>query len=462
MLSMNPSSESTNSSPMNGATAIPKVFDLYGAYRLGSYLTIWISYLVFMAANAPRGVEWLAWHLQRIYNAVQYLKINGYFSSYGFSIWSSCQDCGLSVSEWVDKIYLSSSALKLLPYIFLNHFWGFDALQKYGPQIDRLVIFIAAATAAELIIICVHRYSSLSSYFVGVVSFLLFTTAPWTYKMLLSSWAEVYFLPFLLLGMLCFAQGRNRTGLVMLFFAGFFHYQWVLAVAGLYGLLFFGSLYFKRDAQSKQYLPYYGRTVSGALSIMFTLVVWVPFEAAMRWLALRNMEGAEGSSLLLRMGISGDDIHNGGLLGSLQFLGGNRVTHCLADYSSGALTANLMDGITMYNCVLSIGGMLMLSLSAIVGLVILLKKSAPAKWIVFPLVYALLLFITILQQSLSAHLMGYSYIFSFLFAAGIVGLMVFLTQFIRSSTLKIVLSIPCVVGIVLLSIRVSMLTGVNG
>ena len=440
----------------------PRILDSHGAIRLGSYLTIWFSYLTFMSSYAPRGINWLSWHLQRIYNAVEYIKVNGYFSSYGFSIWSSCQDCGYAVSEWADKIYLSSSAFKLFPYSFLNHFLGFDALQKYGPQIDRLVIFIAAVTVAELIIICVHKYSSVPAYFVGVVSFVLFATAPWTYRMLLSSWAEVYFLPFFLLGMLLFAHGRHRTGLVMLFFAGFFHYQWALAVAGFYLLLFLGSHCFRRDSQSMQYLPSYGRTVRGIMSIMFVLVVLVPIEGALRWLALRNLESASGSSLLFRIGISGDDTHNGGLLGALQFLGGNRGTLCLADYGSGVLSANLMDGITRYNCILSIGSMLLLSLAAIAGLVIIIKRSLPAKWILFPLMYALLLFITILQQSLSVHLMGYSYIYSFLFAAGIVSLIVFLTQFIGSETLKIILLIPCVTGIVFLSIRVSMLTGLNG
>ena len=447
---------------VNTPIATPRIFDSRGGIRLGSYLTIWFSYLTFMTSHAPRGINWLSWHLQRIYNAVQYVKVNGYFSSYGFSIWSSCQDCGFAVSEWVGKIYASGSVFKLFPYIFLNHFWGLEALQKYGPQIDRLVIFVAAAAAGELIIICVHKYSSIPAYFVGVVGFVLFTTAPWTYRMLLSSWAEVYFLPCFLLGLLFFAHGRSRTGLVMLFFAGCFHYQWALAVAGLYGLLFLGSQCFRRDSQSKQYLPSYARTVSGMLFLIFVMVVLVPFEGALRWLALQNMESASGSSLLFRMGISGDDVHSGGLLGALQFLGGNRVTLCLADYGSGILSANLTDGITRYNCILSIGSMLLLSLSAIVGLVILLKKSAPAKWIVLPLVYALLLFVTILQQSLSAHLMGYSYIFSFLFAVGIVSLMIFFAQFIGSSTMKVVLSIPCVVGIVFLSIRVSMLTGVNG
>jgi hypothetical protein len=444
------------------STTTPRIWNSHGVIRLGSYLAIWFSYLTFMSSHAPRSTNWLSWHLQRIYNAVEYIKVNGYFSSYGFSIWSSCHDCSYEVSGWADKIYLSSSAFKLFPYSFLNHFWGFEALQIYGPQIDKLVLLIAAVTAAELIIICVHKYSSVPTYFVGVVSFVLFTTAPWTYRMLLSSWAEVYFLPFFLLGMLLFAHGRHRTGLIMLFFAGFFHSQWALAVAGLYAFLFLGSQFFGRDYQSKQYLPSYGTTGRGFMSIMFALVVFVPLEGVLRWLALRDLESASGSSLLLRIGISGDDIHNGGLLGALQFLGGNRGTLCLADYGSGVLSENLIDGITRYNCILSISSMLLLSLAAIAGLVIIIKKSVPAKWILFPLMYALLLFITILQQSLSAHLMGYSYIFSFLFAAGIVSLMVFLTQFIGSQTLKIILSIPCVVGIVFLSIRVSMLTGLNG
>ena len=75
--------------------------------------------------------------------------------------------------------------------------------------------------------------------------------------------------------------------------------------------------------------------------------------------------------------------------------------------------------------------------SMVVGVIILLKHSTPAKWIVFPLGYALLLFVTLLQQSLSVHLQGYSYIFSLLFAVGMVGLMVYFSQFIRSSVISI-------------------------
>ena len=439
----------------------PRIFDSYGVTRLGSYVAIWFSYLNFMSSHAPLGVDWLPWHLQRIYNSVEYVKLNGYFSSYGFSIWSSCQDCGFAVTEWAGKIYLSSSVFKIFPNIILNHFWGFDALQKYGPQMDKLVIFIAAFATAELIIYCVHEYSSFSTYFVGIVSFVLFATAPWTYRMLVSSWLEIYFLAFFLLGMLFFTRCYKKSGLAMLFLAGFFHYQWALAVAGLYCFLYFGA-HFLADSSTKQFLPCNARMIGGLAVIVAALSISSMFEVGGRWLIMQYVENTTGSSLLYRIGISGDDIHNGGLIGALQFLGGNRVTLCMVDYGSGILPANLTDGITRYNCFLSIGSMILLSLFAILGIVILLKKSTAAKWVIFPLLFALMLFITILQQSMSAHLMGYSFIFSLLFAAGIVSLMICLAQFIGSSTLKIVFAIPCVAGIVILSVRVSMLTGVNG
>ena len=47
---------------------------------------------------------------------------------------------------------------------------------------------------------------------------------------------------------------------------------------------------------------------------------------------MNEMETTVGTSILTRIGISGDDFHNGGLLGSLQFLGGNRITACLIDF----------------------------------------------------------------------------------------------------------------------------------
>lgn len=431
--------------------------------RLGSYLAIWVGYLAFMATHAPRGIDWLSWHLQRVYSAVQYLKINGYLSSYGFSIWTTCQDCSLAAAEWHDKIYLSSTALKLTPYIVLNHFWGMEALQRYGPLIDRTVIFVAAAVAAELVIRSVRSYSPAPpSYVVGVGFFALFAAAPWTYKMLLSSWFEIYFLMFFLAGLLSFAHERNRQACVMLLLAGMFHYQWAVAVATLYVLLFLISAGVEDGRNSIAYEPPFAKRPHGRVAIVLALILPALTELALRLLAQQSFNSSDGSPLLTRIGVSGSDMHNGGLLGALQFLGGNRITLCLAERGAGGGLGSLNDAITSYNCILSIAGMATVSLTAIVGVVVLVKKSTPAKWMIFPLAYALLIFVTMLQQSMSAHLLGYSYVFSFLFGAGIVALMVQFSQMIHSVALGIALSIPCVIGILLLSIRVSMLTGING
>ena len=47
------------------------------------------------------------------------------------------------------------------------------------------------------------------------------------------------------------------------------------------------------------------------------------------------------SSVFYRIGISGNDIHNGGILGALQFLGGNRITLCLSNFSGNLSSMSL-------------------------------------------------------------------------------------------------------------------------
>ena len=81
---------------------------------------------MFMTSHAPLGTGWLAWHFQRVYNFSEYLKLNGYFSNYGFSIWSSCKDCSLDAGNGENKIYLSSHFFPHLPYLIINHYFGQD------------------------------------------------------------------------------------------------------------------------------------------------------------------------------------------------------------------------------------------------------------------------------------------------------------------------------------------------
>jgi hypothetical protein len=58
-------------------------------------------------------------------------------------------------------------------------------------------------------------------------------------------------------------------------------------------------------------------------------------------------------------------------------------------------------------------------------------------------------------------LMGYSFIFSALLSAGIIMMMILLQNKLSSPLLGLIFSIPCLAGILILSIRASMLSGMS-
>ena len=179
--------------------------------------------------------------------------------------------------------------------------------------------------------------------------------------------------------------------------------------------------------------------------------------------ASSGIENPSGSFLLMRIGISGDDIHNGGILGALQFLGGNRITQCFINFEKQINLDNLSDTIFIYNCALSLLSMVIVSLISIIGLFFLHKKNNVFfKIVTLPILFLFLSYTFLLQQSSSAHLMGYSYFFSVLFSVGITAIIFRILEKYNFSLISIFLATPITLGVILLCIRVSMLTGING
>ena len=97
----------------------------------------------------------------------------------------------------------------------------------------------------------------------------------------------------------------------------------------------------KEENITNSYLPPNVATFNQKLSLLFSLFFPVLIFFILRAFLQSDMPQLSGSSLLTRIGISGNDVHNGGLLGALQFLGGNRITICLADYSSDLFSSEL-------------------------------------------------------------------------------------------------------------------------
>ena len=430
--------------------------------RIFVYAIIWYVYIVFMGRHAPHGIEWADYHSQRLFNAIEYLRLNGYFTNFGYSIWSSCTDCDLSSPTLAEKIYVSGSALKLAPYIFLNILGGEEVFRHFGSAIDKLVIFTTGVLATELLGKGMQQRSGLPLLWVCAVCFSLFVTSPWTYMMLIAAWGEIWFLLFFLLAILCFDSNNRRSGYVYFFIACLASIQWGFIVAFIWTSTFILAVLLKEREFVKFIIPKYCNDFLNIATLFGLSALSLTLEFGLRFLFLstRPVE-TEGSSLLFRIGISGTDPHNGGLLGALQFLGGSRITVCFGD-RSGFFTGGLDQKIAAYNCSLSIAGMAVVSSLAIVGAAYLLKHVRELRPPLFTLLVALLIFVSILQQSLSVHLMGYSYIFTFIFVAGLLGLIIRFASSIKSSVLSIIFLTPLVTGVILLSIRTSMLGGFVG
>ena len=430
--------------------------------RYLSYALIWILYLNFMEIFSPLGVDWYDWHSDRIFNFVEFLRLNGYFSFYGYSIWTQCVDCDLSSNTWMNQIYLSQHSLSFLPYLSINHFFGKEALLLYGPMLDKAIIFLAAAFWSELTLSVAQKKSMLPLYVVSILSFSFFALNPWTYKMLLNPWTEIYFLMFFLLGLLAFTKNKKKLGLSSFFLASIFHYQWGLIIGAFYlSIYMVNSILNSREYLDKCF-PYASNKSAFNFKIILSLLIPALGIILIRLIASLQIETAAGSSLLYRIGISGDDIHNGGLFGALQFLGGNRITNCLNGLDLTLLSSSMHMKIMIFNCTLSIATMFAISVSSITGIFLLLKSAPSSMGVILPLLFSLIVMICILQQSLSTHLMGYSYIFSALLSCGLVAIFSFAFSSIQSRSLRVIFTAPLAIGIIITCIRVSMLTGLNG
>lgn len=432
-------------------------------FRLLIYLCLWQLYLTFMASHAPLGTDWLSWHFQRIYNFSEYLKLNGYFSNYGFSIWSTCKDCALNSEQWTDKTYLSGNFFSQFPYIFINHYFGAENLKLYGNLVDKITIFITGILIAELLIKLQKNKNGMRNFIKAILCFIFFIVNPWTYKMIIASWSIIFFVFFFLSGILMFLNNKKNSGLLLFFISGLFSYQSSAGV-GLFYLMILAILYLnKRQNLIKNYFPNMVNNKFLPYKIILFLFASVFFYFYLKFLATSGLEEHAGSSILKRIGISGNDIHNGGLLGALQFLGGNRITQCIVGSNIVLDVNNLSRSIFLYNCILSTMSMFLISLVSVFGLFIFYKKhNSFFKLILFPVLFLLLSYLLLLQESSSAHLMGYSYFFSAIFSVGITAVIFKVLEKYNFSAIAITLSTPITIGIMFLCIRVSMLTGING
>jgi hypothetical protein len=444
--------------------------------RILLYASVMLAYTLFMDFHSPGGFGWRDYHSYRIFNSIEYLKLNGYFSDFGFSIWTSCHDCDLTSSNWKEEIYLSQPALfSLWPYLVVNHLFGSDAVFFLGPVIDKLVVSLTAVFISEIFVryTCgVEVNNSLGSihdvrsrlfpaWWLGLIVFTVYVSSIWSYQMQRAMWNEIWFVLFFIFSISALLRGNFIFGCLFIFIAGLMHYLsgFVLAIVFLsFGI--FCVVYREHSVFISFMAPALHQYRRLWLYCFCALIPSLLYFALRALYVGSTGQGGIGSSLLWRIGISGDDLHNGGIIGSLQFLGGIRVSQCISMLGTeGLQKASFVSKIAAFNCSLSILGMVLLSSLSVLGAIWLLRAKALMRPLILPVAMILLVTVAFLQQSFSVHLLGHSYLFAIIFACGLAGLCLKAAEVIRSRSLSLIVLTPAVVGCVLLSIRVSMLSG---
>ena len=427
------------------------------------YLIIASTYFSFMAYFAPLGIDWLPFHSERIYNFSQYLKLHGYFENYGFSIWDSkCENCFSKLNTSPKDIYLSISIFSNFLYVIVNHLFEKDVFILIGNIIDKILILSSGILISELFI-KFSRDDLSFKYIKGILIFTLFLINPWTYKMFLGQWVIVYFIFFFLIGTFCLTYKKYLFSFLFFFIAGLFDYQSSLGIVTFYIFVIMILILKKEKNLINEYFFIKTKNEFLKYKIIFAYLTPIILYFVLRSNAYSQLGFSGGSSILERIGISGNDIYNGGILGAFQFLAGNRLSVCLIGNNYSFDSNNLLNTVFIYNCFLSLSSMLIISLIALFGtLYSIEKKNYFFKVIILPVLFLLLSYVFILQQSLSVHLMGYSYFFSLIFSFGISNL---IFKILKKNNFKIfylLFSFPIIIGIVITCIRVNMLTGVNG
>jgi len=407
------------------------------------------------------GTSWIDWHYLRQINIIEFLKLHGYFSHYGFSISSNIKDGYLNVNQ---PIYLSSNAiLTSWHYFIINHFFGIENLKLYGQLADKTIIFITGCLLSELYLKLLKQ-SNLKNLIKVFFLFFIFIITPWTYKMIIFPWSQIHFTLFYLIGILLISKKKSKLGLLSIFFGSVIDCISAAAIGVFYTFLVV-FLSFKKKVSFIQ-LYFFIKYNDKFFNYKIIISLFLPFiiYIVLRLSVANEFKIVEGSGLFTRIGISGNDDGNGSLLGALQFLAGNRITVCFIGFSENwSFTSNLSQLGGIYNCILSLASIFLVSLISIFGLYISYKnRDSFFKLIIFPFLFLMMSYTFILQQSSSVHLMGYSYIFSILFSVGIVNFFFKILEKHNFSVVSMLLAIPLTIGIILLCIRVSMLTGING
>lgn len=162
-----------------------------------------------------------------------------------------------------------------------------------------------------------------------------------------------------------------------------------------------------------------------------------------------SIDKVDGSSVISRIGLDGNQ-HSGGLVGSLQFLGGYKWYYCILIHENGHRSILIMGNSSIsaiVNCELILATIIIFSMVGIAGIFILFREKynylvPKNSWCMGLLIAMFSGMLLVFQQSYTVHIIGYSYVWAFIFSIGF-SIFIYHNLFCRGRPWKIIGVIIC-------------------
>lgn len=280
-----------------------------------------------------------------------------------------------------------------------------------------------------------------------------FLVSPWTaYMLYKSTWHEPLFMMALISAMISLSRQNIASGTILLIIAGLIHNQFMFFMSIYFISASLIALFNQRRGNTTWRIP---ECVNIKLTKNYQKVLWSSIGIIMFFLhqvrkyisiSLMDLTTSElgGSSAISRIGLDGN-VHSGGLLGSLQFLGGYKWYYCFAiqgidDSAFSSLNRERLSAIV--NCELILLSTVVISAISIYGIIKFYNRKdkkviGSNLWAINALIFIYLGMLLIFQQSFTVHIIGYSYVWGFIFAFGL-SFFIYKTFIVRGLAWKII------------------------
>lgn len=402
----------------------------------------------------------------QIFNAINWALNNSWPYVTGLTSWTTMGDAE-------DGIYLVE-IISYLPAILAKLIFDMNTVLHVQRIIDISIIIGGISLFSELItteVIKIQNECSKIVFKCLIISIFIFS--PWAaYLIYKSTWHEPLFMLAIISAMMALCRNKITLGTILMIISSLIHHQYAFFISLYFITSFISTKLITEGNHTSWKLP---KIVDLKIVKNYQKLMWsgfglimLPLYQARKYISAAliglSPNNISGSSLLNRTGLDGN-IHSGGLLGSLQFLGGYKWYYCflinnadntnISEFSKSKISA-------IVNCELVLLSTVLLCLISIYGLYILyvVKDKYMAinnLWVPNVITFLFLGMLLIFQQSFTVHIIGYSYVWAFIFTLGfsIFIYRLFLTRNLSQKILGLVFYTGCATSLIQASFKVS-------